>query len=94
MARRMTQTFHGFDRRDVIITIPDGDEHAGTYNGQLRAWAVDDETGDWWADVIRMDGMYNYPEWQPAERVRLAELTDYDGLVDPGRVVALHERET
>ena len=22
-----------------------------------------------------------YPEWQPAERVRLDELTDYDGLI-------------
>jgi hypothetical protein len=48
MTRRMTQVFHGWDQRDVTVTLPAGHDHAVEHPGLLRAWAVDDETGDWW----------------------------------------------
>ncbi len=48
MARRMTQVFHGWDQRDVTVTLPAGHERAGEHQGLLRAWAFDDETGEWW----------------------------------------------
>lgn len=63
--------------------------------GSCAAWAVDDETGDWWA-------MCNYDVgtgmqmlgWIHQDHVRpVVELTDADGLVDPGKVVALPHRE-
>ena len=48
MTRRITQTFHGFDKPEVIVTLPEYDKNPGEHQGVLRAWAVDDETGDWW----------------------------------------------
>lgn len=49
MARRITQTFHGWDQPAVIVSFAKDHEHPGEHPGSLRAWAVDDETGDWWA---------------------------------------------
>jgi hypothetical protein len=48
MTRRITKTFHGWDQPEVVVTLPERNEHAGDHAGLLRAWAVDDETGDWW----------------------------------------------
>lgn len=86
MTKRITQTFHGWDQRDVAVTFPEGHEHTGVHSDLLRAWAVDDETGDWW-------GMCNYYVgpgmellgWIHQDHMRpVADLTDNDGLVDPG----------
>ncbi|TGN65036.1 hypothetical protein EXE59_14470 [Nocardioides eburneiflavus] len=92
----MTQTFHGWEQREVTISLPDDHEHAGEHFGLLRAWAVDDETGDWW-------GMCNYYAapgrqmlgWIHEDHLRpCGDLTDDDGLVDRGKVVALPQRDT
>jgi hypothetical protein len=94
MTRRITQTFHGWDQPDVVVTLPADHEHPGEHAGLLRAWAVDDETGDWW-------GMCNYYVgpgmqmlgWVHQDHLRpVVELTDDDGLVT--NVVALPQRDT
>lgn len=83
MTRRTTHTFHGFDQPEVLVTYPAGHEHAGEHRGLLRAWAVDDETGEWW-------GMCQYHvaagvqllDWVHEDHVRRdGDLTDDDGLV-------------
>lgn len=83
MTRRMTQTFHGWDQPDVTVTLSDDHEYAGEHSGLLRAWAVDDETGEWW-------GMCNYYVgagmqmlgWIHEDHLRpVADLSEDDGLV-------------
>jgi hypothetical protein len=96
MTRRTTQTFHGWAQPDVVVTFPDDHEHPGEHPGLLRAWAVDDETGDWWATCSYYVGTgIQMLGWVHQDHVRpIVELTDDDGLVDPGRVVALPQRAT
>lgn len=91
MARRITQVFHGGDQRDVIVTLPADHGRASEHCGLLRAWAVDDETGEWWGMCsyyvgtgVQMLGWVNQGHLRP-----VVELTDQDGLVDPGKVIAL-----
>ncbi|MFC7362214.1 hypothetical protein [Nocardioides astragali] len=94
MTRRITQTFHGWGQRDVVVTLAEDQEHAGEHSGLLRAWAVDDETGDWWA----MCNYYVGPGmqmlgWVHQDHLRpVVELTDGDGLV-AANVVALPQRD-
>lgn len=91
MTRRITETFHGYEQPDVLVTLPD-DEHPGELKGNLRAWAVDDETGDWW-------GMCQYYvatgvqllRWVHESQLRRdGDLTDDDGRVALN-VVALRQ---
>lgn len=91
MTRRTTETFTGFNMPDVIVTLPDDHEHPGEHRGELRAWAVDDETGDWWGQCqYRARPGHQLLGWIHQDHLRRdADLTDDDGLVDPGRVVAL-----
>lgn len=82
--RRMTQTFHGWDQPDIVVTLPKCYERPGEHHGLLRAWAVDDETGDWWA----MCNYYVGPVCRClAGSTRttsdVVELTDNDGLIGP-----------
>ena len=64
---------------------------AGEHEGLLRAWAVDDERGDWSA----MCAYYVPPGvqllgWIHQDNVRpVVELTDDDGLASPGVVTAV-----
>lgn len=83
--RKVTYTYYGYDRPDIIVTI---DDHE--YRGELRAWAIDDDTGDWWANVqYRTAPGSTYIRWLPANQVRRdADLTDDDGRVNPGSSVA------
>lgn len=78
MARRTTHTYYGFDMPDVVLTLPDFHEQAGEHRGELRAWAVDDDTGDWWANVQYRTGPgEQFLAWLPADQVRRdADLTD------------------
>lgn len=87
MTRRTTQTFHGYDRPDVTVTLPDGHEHAGEHFGTLRAWAVDDDTGDWFGQAEYSVAPGNQLlGWIPADQLRpYGELTDDDGLVNRPR---------
>lgn len=85
MTRRTTQTFHGWDQPTVEITLPDDHEHPGVHTGDLRAWAVDDTTGDWWAMcqyyVATGSQMLG---WIHQDHVRpVVELTDDDGRIGP-----------
>ena len=96
MVRRITQVFHGWDQRDVTVTLPESHPHAGEHQGFLRAWAVDDETGDWrgMCDYYAGVGM-QYLGWIHEDHLRPSGgLTDDNGLVvDPGKVVALSQRD-
>jgi hypothetical protein len=49
----------------------------------LRAWAVDDESGDWWAQCTYSVGIgMNMLGWVHQDHVRPnVELTDDDGLI-------------
>jgi hypothetical protein len=96
MTRRTTQTFHGFGQPEVIVTLPDDHDHPGEHRGELRAWALDDETGDWWGLCqYRVAVSEQMLGWiHESQLRRAADLTDDDGLVDPDRVVALPQRDT
>lgn len=95
MARRTTQTFHGFDQPEVIVTLPDDDDHPGEHHGELRAWALDDETGDWWGLCqYRVAVSEQLLGWiHETQLRRAADLTDDDGRV-ADNVVPLPQRET
>ena len=85
MARRMTQVFHGWDQRDVTVILPAGHEHPGEHPGLLRAWAVDDETGESWGMGNYYAGVgMQYLDWIHEDHLRPSgDLTDDDGLVGP-----------
>lgn len=71
--------------------VPDDHEHPGQHPGCLRAWAVDDETGDWWAmcSYYVNTGM-QLLGWVHQDHVTpVADLSDDDGLVGPARVASL-----
>ena len=51
VTKRIAHTLYGFDRSDVVVKLLDDHEHPGKRRGELRAWALDDETGDWWGRV-------------------------------------------
>ena len=79
----------------MVVTIPDAQDFPGEHTGVLRAWPVDDETGDWWAMCryyvgpgMQLLGWIHQDHMRPVD-----ELTDADGLVDPGKVVAPPHRE-
>lgn len=73
VARRMTQTFHGWNQPEVTITLPDNHPHSGVHDGLLRAWAVDDETGEWWGMCNYNAGVgTQYLEWIHADHLRPA----------------------
>ena len=83
MTRRITETFHGVNKPEVIVTLPEGHQHPGEHQGVLRAWAVDDETGDWWgmceyyvATGVQLLG------WIHQDHLRRnGDLTDDDGCM-------------
>lgn len=83
MTRRITQTFHGWAQPEVTITLPDHHRHPGVHFGLLRAWAVDDETGDWWGMCNYYAGVgMQYLDWISADHLRpCGDLADDDGLV-------------
>jgi hypothetical protein len=83
MTRRITQAFFGYDQPDVSVTLPEDHEHAGEHTGSLRAWAVDDETGDWWGMCnYSVSASEQYIGWVHQDNLRpVVELTDDDGLV-------------
>lgn len=80
MTRRITETFHGFEQPDVLVTI-DGAEHSG----ELRAWALDDESGDWWGLCqYRLEPGQRMLGWIHQDQVRRdGDLTDDDGRMGP-----------
>ena len=82
----MTQTFHGWDQPVVHVTFPAGHEHPGEHPGSLRAWAVDDETGHWWAMCTYYVGPgTQLIGWIHQDHVRpVADLDDDDGVAGPG----------
>lgn len=88
MARRVTQTFHGWDQPEVWVTVPEGQDHAGEHRGLLRAWAVDDETGDWWGMCAYYVGVgEQFLGWVHQDHLRpVVELRDEDGRVGPNVV--------
>lgn len=90
MARRMTQTFHGWDQPDVLVTFPHDHEHPGSHSGLLRAWAVDDDTGEWWGMCSYYVGIgVQMLGWVHQDHLRpYGELADEDGAVD-AKVVPL-----
>jgi hypothetical protein len=80
MARRMTHTFTGWAQPEVAFALPDDHQHAGAHFGLLRAWAVDDETGEWWGmcNYSTRPGM-QYLNWIHADHQRPSgDLTDDD----------------
>lgn len=85
MTRRTTQVFHGWNQPEVVVTLPADHEHPGEHKGVLRAWAVDDETGDWWAQCqYYVDVGVQMFGWIHQDHVRpVVELTDDDGRVTP-----------
>jgi hypothetical protein len=94
MTRRITDTFDGHEQPDMIVTFPDDHEHPGEHTGNVRAWAVDDQTGDWW-------GMCQYHVttgvqllgWIHESQLRRdGALTDDDGRV-ASNAVALRQSE-
>lgn len=96
MTRRITETFYGFDMPDVLVTISTDSEDAGEHRGELRAWALDDATGEWWGFCqYRVRPGRQLLGWIHETGLRRdAELTDHDGLLDPGQIVALPHRDT
>lgn len=58
----------------------------GEHPGLLRAWAVDDETGEWWATCQYYVGTgVQMLGWVHQDHVRpVADLTDAEGLVQSG----------
>lgn len=85
MTRRITETFHGYNQPEILVTFPDDHDHPGEHQGVLRAWAVDDETGEW-------SGMCNYTVapgvtylgWIHQDQLRRdGDLGDNDGLTGP-----------
>lgn len=83
MTRRITETFHGYDMPDVIVTLPDDNEHPGEHRGELRAWAIDDENGDWWGMCqYRIAPGSQYLGWIHESQLRRdGDLTDDDGRI-------------
>jgi hypothetical protein len=82
MTRRMTQTFTGSAQPEVTITFPGDHQHTGVYFSLLRAWAVDDETGDWWGMCNYYAGVgMQYLDWIHQDHLRPSgDVTD-DGLI-------------
>ena len=71
MTRRMAQVFHRWDQRDATVTFPAGHEHPGEHPGLLRAWAVDDETGEWWGMCNYYAGVgMQYVDWIHGDHLR------------------------
>ncbi len=84
MARRMTHIFHGWNQPDVTVTLPDYHPHAGEHQGLLRAWAVDDETGEWWGMCNYYAGVgMQYVDWVHQDHLRPSGELAEDGLVQP-----------
>lgn len=85
MARRITETFHGYDQPDVLVTLPKGHEHPGEHKGNLRAWALDDETGDWWGmcQYYAATGVQLLGWIHETQLRRDGDLTEDDGMIGP-----------
>lgn len=85
MTRRVTEIFHGYDQPDVLVTFRDDHDHPGVHQGVMRAWAVDDETGDWWGmcDYTVAPGV-TYLGWIHEDQLRRdGDLGNDDGLIGP-----------
>jgi hypothetical protein len=80
----MTQVFHGWDQLDVTVTLPHDHQHPGEHPGLLRAWAVDDETGEWWGMCNYYAGVgMQYLDWIHADQLRpCGDLIDDDGQIE------------
>ncbi len=70
VTRRTTHTYYGFD-------MP------GEHRGELRAWALDDDTGDWWGLCqYRVTPSEQMLGWIHETQLRRdGDLTDEDGRV-------------
>lgn len=65
-----------------MLTIPEGEEHAGTWHGEIRARLLDEATGDWWFELGYNVGIgENFIGTFPAAWVRRPELDDMAGIV-------------
>ena len=97
MTRRTAETFFGFDQPAVVVTLTDDDGTEHEHGGELRAWAVDDQTGDWWGMAQYRVGLEQFLAWLPAHQLRRDnDHTDNDGLVEPvaGNVASFPQRDT
>lgn len=89
----MTDTWHGRAREAAILTIPEGEERAGTWHGEIRARLLDEASGDWWFEVgYNVGAGMNFIGTFPASWVRRPELDDMAGIV-PRDVLERMERE-
>ncbi|MCF6376883.1 hypothetical protein L2K70_04645 [Nocardioides KLBMP 9356] len=83
MALTMRDTYPEHQRPACVITFPDGHDHAGPRQGEIRARLVDDQ-GDWWFEVQWRNPFHTaHIAAVPVAWCRRPELTDDDGLVTP-----------
>lgn len=66
MALTSINTWHSYDRPDVIIDIPPPLADAGSWHGEIHARLVDEQTGDWyfqvqWRDHAREQLITKFP---------------------------------
>lgn len=92
------------DREPIIVSIPDGERHAGSWHGEIRARLLDEETQNWFFELGYNTGIgENRIGTFPVEFVRRPDLTDFDGIIPPevlarmqadANVVRLSQRDT
>jgi hypothetical protein len=83
------------ERESVIVTIPDGEEHAGTWHGEIRARLLDQDMQDWFFEIGYNTGVgENRIGTFPVEWVRRPELTDFDGIIPPDVLSKMKRRTT
>lgn len=90
---RLVDTYHGYDRPDVVIDIPPPLTQAGRWHGEIRARYVDD-AGDWyfqvqWRDHANEQRITTFPvAW-----CRRPELDDYAGVIPPAHLERMRREE-
>jgi hypothetical protein len=48
---RMTDVYPPADHESIIVSIPDGERHAGSWQGEIRARLLDEETQNWFFEL-------------------------------------------
>lgn len=93
MARTTVDTWHGYDKPDVVIEIPIPFADAGSWHGEIRARQVDHD-GEWWFQC----------DWRAADRLnrittfpvawcRRAELDDFAGIIPAEQLERMRREE-
>jgi hypothetical protein len=91
---KTVDTYHGYDRQDVLIDIPTPLVDAGTWHGEIRARQLDDETGDWWFQVTwRGDDRETRIGTFPVEWCRRPELNDFAGIIPSAHLDRMRREE-